>query len=566
MEIMDIQILIVGSAGEGIQTIGDLLGKVMQTQGYSLFTWQEFESRIRGGQNSYRLRISETPKNAPREEADILLGMNPEASKKYLPFLKDNGILVSEFNDDMDNTITIPFSELSREEFGKKIFANTIAIGAVCGMLGVEKSVFSRILEDTFSRKGTSVVETNQQAALKGYDLAKEACGDKCTWRLPKRWADYYVIPGHEAVSLASIYAGCRFIAAYPMSPSTGIITWLSRNEKEFGVFSEQAEDEIAAINMAIGAGFAGARAMTATSGGGFALMAEGISLAGMTETPVVIVLAQRPGPATGLPTRTAQGDLLFAINAGHGEFPRLVMAPANAEDAFHKTVKAFNLAEKYQIPVILLTDQFLADSQFSYEQFAHNKIPPEYYRSDPGAFDNYRRYDVSVENGVSPRLFPGQSAHLVGADSDEHNERGHITEDLSGEAIRMSNKRMDKMGALQREIDLPEQQSVSSADTVLVGWGSTREAILESLDLLNAKDFRVGMMHFTELWPPPDVSFSGDKKYIVVEGNATGQLEQLLRAQYGLVAAGHVRRWDGLPITADYIAEKVLNDGNETV
>ena len=182
-------------------------------------------------------------------------------------------------------------------------------------------------------------------------------------------------MPGHEAVSLGAVYAGCRFISAYPMSPSTGIITWLSQHEKAFGLFSEQAEDEIAAINMAIGAGFAGARAMTATSGGGFALMTEGVSLAGMTETPVVIVLAQRPGPATGLPTRTAQGDLLFAINAGHGEFPRLVMAPADAEEAFQKTVKAFNLAEKYQIPVILLTDQFLADSQFSYEKFDFKKV-----------------------------------------------------------------------------------------------------------------------------------------------------------------------------------------------
>ena len=233
---------------------------------------------------------------------------------------------------------------------------------------------------------------------------------------------------------------------------------------------------------------------MTATSGGGFALMVEGVSLAGMTETPLVIVLGQRPGPATGLPTRTAQGDLLFAINAGHGEFPKLVLAPSDAKDAFHKIVRAFNLADEYQSPVIVLTDQFLADASFSIADFELHKTEPAWYLSDPSAIEDYKRYQLT-HNGISPRLYPGQSQQLVAADSDEHDERSHITEDLAGTAVAMVQKRQAKVKGLQKEVKPPEAVALDKADVVLMGWGSSRQAILEALTLLKQDGVKAGII-----------------------------------------------------------------------
>jgi 2-oxoglutarate ferredoxin oxidoreductase subunit alpha len=307
---------------------------------------------------------------------------------------------------------------------------------------------------------------------------------------------------------------------------------------------------------MAIGASYGGVRAMTATSGGGFALMVEGLSLAGMIETPVVVILAQRPGPATGLPTRTAQGDLLFAVNAGHGEFPRLVFAPSDAKDAFHKIVRAFNLAEKYQIPAIILTDQFLADSRYAIADLDLAKEEPLFHFADPDEFHEYKRYRLT-EDGISPRLYPGQSEHLVGVDSDEHDEEGHITEDLAHTAPAMVEKRLAKLEGLRTEIEPPEEMLVDRAEVVFVGFGSSRGAILEGLQLLEEEGVAAGMIHFTEVWPLPEYAFPREKTYWTVESNATGQLARLLRSEYGLAVAGSLRRYDGLPLTGDYIRRR---------
>ena len=272
-----------------------------------------------------------------------------------------------------------------------------------------------------------------------------------------------------------------------------------------------------------------------------------------MTETPLVIILAQRPGPATGLPTRTAQGDLLFAINAGHGEFPKLVLAPADAKDAFHKTVRAFNLADKYQMPVIILTDQFLADSRFSITDFETDKALPEFYLADPSRMSAYSRYRKTKE-GISPRLYPGQSEHLVGVDSDEHDEMGHITEDLAGSAKGMTEKRMSKYRGLKKEIRPPEERVPEGANTILIGWGSSRGAILEAIELLEAEGKRVGMIHFTELWPLPDYGFDDEKDYWTVESNQSGQLARLLQSEYRLKTKATLNRYDGLALTGEYI------------
>ena len=458
----DITVIIAGAAGEGIQTIGDVLAKTVLMQGYPVFSWKEYESRIRGGLSSYSVRICHESRNAPLDRAHIVLALNRAASEKYGSLLLPDGILVTQEKEG-EGTVAIPFVEIAKSEFGNAIYANAVAAGALISMLGIDFETLENVLSAVFSKKGKDILQNNQAAAQKGFDMAGKACGEMCPWELPGTDDRFHRISCNEAIPLAAAFAGCRFMSAYPMSPSTGIITFLSEREKQLKIFTEQAEDEIAAINMALGASYAGARAMTATSGGGFCLMVEGVSLAGMTETPIVIILAQRPGPATGLPTRTAQGDLLFAINAGHGEFPKLVLAPSDPRDAFHKVVRAFNLADKYQIPVIVLTDQFLADAHFSLKNLDLEDLAPHFVLTDPSQTETYRRYALT-DSGISPRLYPGQSEHPVCADSDEHDEAGHITEDLGGIATAMMKKRMTKLARLKQEISRPEEVNLERA------------------------------------------------------------------------------------------------------
>ena len=550
--VRDTSIVICGAAGEGVQTLGDLVAGSLLAHGYPVFVTQEFESRIRGGMTSVRLRIRDSIRNAPRHDADVLVALNPDAARHYHSVLKPGGRLLAP--DEDGDAIVVPFKKLAEQAGGTAQMANSVAAGAILSLIGVPTVPLEALLAERFGKKGDDVVSANVDAARAGVDaVPREACPSA----LSPRDERFLFLSGHDAIPLAAAAAGCRFMSAYPMSPSTGIITAFAADES-LGVLVEQAEDEIAAINMAIGASFAGARAMTATSGGGFALMTEAVSLAGMTETPVVIVIAQRPGPATGLPTRTAQEDLLFAVHAGHGEFPKAVLAPSDPQDVYDKTVRAFDLAERFQIPVIVLTDQYLADSRFSLPRLDTSaQAGPS--RADPGAFDQrrYQRYRIE-KSGVSPRLVPGQSRHLVCADSDEHTEDGHITEDLAGVRPAMVSKRIQKLASLQREMAAPLAHRTGDADTLLIGWGSTAGAIREATDLLRERHQRVGHIHFSELWPLPEFSVPNDRRIIFVEGNATGQLRWLLRATPGMSDAEMISRSDGLPIEAADIVREV--------
>ncbi len=555
----DINVVIAGSAGEGIQTVGSIFSKAVAKYGYSVFSWQEYESRIRGGLNSYSIRISTTSRNAPRQDADILLPLRKEAMEKYLPWLRKDGILITDSKKKPEtfkgSSVSVPFSEIAKEKWKNPVYANTISIGALWAVIGGKFEVLKEVLEETFKDKPEAVLRDNLGAAYDGYDYAEKACIGVCPWHLEKQPTSYYLISGNPALALGAAIAGCKFMTAYPMTPSTGIITFLAQHQDKLKILVEQAEDEIAAINMAIGAQFAGARAMTATSGGGFALMVEGISLAGMVEVPVVVVLAQRPGPATGLPTRTAQGDLLFAIHAGHGEFPKAVLAPSDPLDGFYKMIKAFELADKYQIPVIVMTDQFFADSQFSIENF---EFPKEikFFLANPEEFTTYKRYLIT-ESGISPRLYPGQSKHLVTADSDEHDEEGHITEELESRALPMMNKRLRKAELLKKEINPPELFRTEDASEIFVGWGSTKNAIFEAVELLREEGKSVGAVHFTEVWPMPyldEKTFPFGKPITVIEQNGTSQFSTLLRREYNISVNRTILRYEGLPITAEYI------------
>jgi len=546
---IDLSIVISGAAGEGIQTIGDVIVRCVLAHGYAVFSTQEYESRIRGGHSSYWLRVTETPRNAPRSNADVLLALNGRAAEHYAPLVDGRGWTLRPSGGGA-RIVPITYRKLA-EDAGSALYANSVAAGALCAVIGIPFAILEPVLRRAFVRHGEAIADANVRAARAGFEQAHERLGDRAAAELPARDARYVRAGTHNAIPLAAAAAGCRFMSAYPMSPSTGIITALAR-DPELGVLVEQAEDEIAALQMALGASAAGVRAMTATSGGGFALMVEGLSLAGMIETPVIIVLAQRPGPATGLPTRTAQEDLLFAIHAGHGEFVRAVFAPSDPQSAADLTVRAFDLADRYQIPVIILTDQLLADAQFSLERFSIPEASIERRFADPESIDAYRRFE-RTETGVSPRLYFGQSEHLICLDSDEHTENGHITEDLAGVRRPMVEKRLAKSRALRAEIAAPEHDRIEDAEIVLIGWGSTQRAIREAVDEFRKAGRAIGRIHFTELWPLPELDAPG-VQCVTVEGNATGQLARLLRAELGWSIDRTISRFDGLPIDAQTI------------
>jgi len=552
---MDLSLFICGAAGEGVQTIGDVLAHAFLAHGYAVFLTSEFESRIRGGNSSTRLRVAETPTNAPRPDADFLLALNPTALDWYLPTLRDDGMALSPAEDARaSHHLALPFTEVARKHAGSERFANAVAAGALSAAVGLPCPQLEETLSATFVSRGQEVVDANTAAARIGYKLALERLGDQLPTMLPPRSDSHVFASAHDVIPLAAAASDCRFISAYPMSPSTGIITAFSRHA-DLGVFVEQAEDEIAAINMAIGASAAGARAMTATSGGGFALMNEALSLTGMIEIPIVIVIAQRPGPATGLPTRTAQEDLLFAIRAGHGEFPRLVLAPSDPQDAAMKTIRAFDLADRFQIPVILLTDQYLADSFFSLPKLEIPSPVTRSYLADPDQITEYARYALTSD-GISPRLALGQSEHLVCLDSDEHTELGHITEDLSVIRPAMVAKRLEKARRLRATIEAPARSNLEDAELILVGWGSTKGAIGEAASHLRKNGHAIGTIHFTEVWPLPEIALPQGPEIFVIEGNATGQFAGLLEQSTATTIAGRIGRSDGTPIDAAFILE----------
>jgi 2-oxoglutarate ferredoxin oxidoreductase subunit alpha len=573
---VDLNILIGGEAGQGVVSVGAVLGRVMLRGGYEVFTDQDFESRIRGGHSFARVRIADRPVQSPRENADMVLALNAETVLLHQAELTPGGVLIYDGHQTEVkpagelNCLDIPIADIAVAAAGSLKMANTVATAAALGLLEYDFSLLSEVLEHEYGRHGQQVVEANIKAARAGYDYA--AAHRPKGYALPLKAgkpSGKLLLTGNEAVALGALAAGCRFVAGYPMTPSTPILEYLADKGREFGVPVIQSEDEIAAINMAVGAGYAGARAMTATSGGGFSLMTEGLALAGMTETPVVIVLGQRAGPATGLPTRTEQAELNYAIHAGHGEFPRAVLAPANAEEAFWLTVKAFNLAEKYQTPVIVLTDHQMADSYYTVTPFDLEAVTIERgeWLSQTEADRQgreHKRY-AYTESGVSPRALPGIHQALVAADSDEHSEAGHIIEDAATRRL-MVGKRLKKLTGLAAEITQPVLSRQPQADYTFISWGSGFGPVAEAVEILNGAGRKISHLHLAELWPFPASEVAatrdGGGKTVVIEGNATGQLARLIRAETGINADIRINRFDGRPLSAAYILEQFQPEG----
>jgi len=576
---MDYTIRIGGQAGQGLQTIGAVLAKLFARSGFHVFTHQDYMSRIRGGHNYYQVRFADRPVSSSRQMLDILIALDKTTVAEHRDELAPGGMVVYDSETikqqyEGEAFLDVPSRKIAMDTAGNRLMENTVAVGAVMGMLGMELDSLEALLTETFARKGREIVDQNIAAARAGAAFAIDNCS-QCDFTVPSAGAGApkrMLLDGTNAVGLGALMSGCRFYSAYPMTPSTGVFNFMAAQSKKHSIVVEQAEDEIAAINMAIGASYAGVRSMTGTAGGGFALMVEGLSLAGMTETPVVIYIGQRPAPATGFPTRTEQGDLLFVLNAAHGEFPRVIMAPGSPEQAFYLTGKAFDLAEKYQIPAFVISDQYLADTEWTLDGLDPAGIPYQDYRlraADLEKLDEYHRH-AFTETGVSPLAEPGASKHLVVTDSDEHDEDGHIVEDAETRRRMVDKRMLRKLPLIREEISPPLLYGDPEPELVICGWGSNYGVMKEAVDTLGDKR-SIAMLHFSEIWPFPGTGkfdylkiLGKAAKTVCLENNATAQFARLVRMESGFEFGSHVNKFDGRPFLLDELLEQLDSLGDK--
>lgn len=567
----EITIKISGEAGQGIQTMGLLLCRIFKNNGLSIFANQDYMSRIRGGNNFFQLRISDRPIYTLRQEADIIVALDKLSVDLYKGTMKDLGIIILDKNKfnitEKDHTyFDVPLYAMAEEIGGSEIFVNSISCGVLTGLVGIEFPSVQEVLKAEFVDKKEDVIKKNIDAAQAGYHFTKNNFKQdlfKIKWGDRKKTI---LMNGNEAIALGAIAAGCKFYSAYPMSPSTSIMNVMAHYAKQFNIVVEQAEDEIAAINMIIGASFAGVRSMTGTSGGGLALMGEGLSLAAISETPCVVVDAQRPAPATGLPTRTEQGDLEFLLHAGHGEFAKVILSPGTLEEAFFLTIKAFDIAEKFQIPVLILTDQYLADSYRNIDMFNLNTVKIQRHiisKKDSENVKNYNRYQFT-ESGVSPMAVPSWIGDVIYADSHEHTEDGHVSEDAQVRSRMVEKRFYKKMDGLSKEIEKPKTFDVKGADIVLLGFGSTYGVLKEVKESM--VDKKTGFIHLPQVWPFPSSEMSellkDAKKIISVENNAGAQLARLLRRETGIKVHKSIVKFDGRPFNVDFLMQQIEREG----
>jgi 2-oxoglutarate ferredoxin oxidoreductase subunit alpha len=524
---MEMNVLVAGEAGQGAFSVELELTETLSRLNCRFFATKHYMSRVRGGHNTHMIRIADHPVHALRGgDWDMVIALDGETERLHRPNLREGGVCLS-------REMTEEIGTAAKEAFGNIAASNSILVGIVLAVIGMSPENAARAAEPG-----------REEYLKKGFEFAARW---KLTGALPvsATAGEHRKFDGNQALALGAILGGCQFMAGYPMTPATSIMDYFSRAASALPIHFEQAEDEIAAINMVLGASYAGVRSMAATSGGGFALMQETVSLAGMTETPVVIAVSQRPGPATGLPTRTEQADLHFVLHAGHGEFPRIIFAPGSIGEMIALTRKSFELADRYQIPVFILTDQYFADSVQIHEE----QIPLDVGSREYREFDrNYRRYQLSGD-GVSPLTFPGLSEALVKADSDEHDEEGKITEDRSLR-IRMVDKRRKKIALLKKEAVSPVFYGDRDAASFILCWGSTKHIVKEAAERLVGEGIPAGVLHFGQVYPlAPEMVAQHrleEKKLIAVENNAGGQFARLLKSELELAVDRSVLKYDG--------------------
>ncbi len=578
-----ISIKVTGAQGQGINSVGEMCAKGLKRAGYCVFGYREYMSLIKGGHSSYQLDVSASPVRSSETTVDILVCFNHYGLQKNLADVKDGGVVLHQTagwiyspEDEADlqkreiTVLCLPVDDVLKKLKAKPILANTFITSVVWAILGQDADSLKALAREQFGHKGAGVVRMNEACIDEGLAFAEAQMLSR-RMRLPDpdpAWRDSLLLTGSQALGLGLIHAGCRMYCGYPMTPSSPLLTVVADLQNRTGMVVKQAEDEITAAQMASGAMFMGTRAATGTSGGGFDLMTETLSMNGMIENPMVFLLAQRPGPATGLPTGTLQGDLLLAAHAGHGEFARCVIAVSGSDDCFHLMMRAFNLAEIFQTPVIVLFDKHIAEAIFTQAPYDQSAVDLErgMLVTDPKELRKLRgadRYHVHVREGISPRWLPGSEAATYCAQSDEHREDGSIDETSANAAAQME-KRMKKMAELRRVVPEPELFGAKNPEVLLVSWGSNKGVILDVLESGALGKQKIGYLHYTYLWPLRTEKLqklaSKVKTVVLVECNKQGQLGMLIEQQCGMVIQRHIRKYDGRPFFMDELRSLIAS------
>ena len=543
----DFSILIGGEAGQGSRMAGLIIAKIFNQLGYRVYIYEDYQSLIRGGHNFSQIRAAEKEFQSRKEKIDFLLALDKNTLNLHKKDLSKNGVIV--FNKDKIRSkegIGIEIEKITKEMGGLPIMANTALIVGFAKIVGIKW----QILEDVLGKEIKREIELNLKIAKRSYETSKNLLKIEKIKREPK-----ILLTGNEAAALGAVKTGLNFYFAYPMTPATSIMNFLAREEEKFKVKVIQPENEISVINMALGSAFAGAKTMIGTSGGGFALMVEALSLAGQSETPILIIESQRGGPSTGMPTYNLQGDLLFVLSAGHGDFPRFVIAPGDAEQCLYYSALGLNLAWKYQTPVIFLLDKDVSENTFSVDEKILEKIQSQ----NPIFWDKkgeYKRYKIT-DNGISPLAFPGEKNAIVKASSYEHDEFGITIE--SEEIEKMQKKRMRKYETMKKEVEkLPAVRVYGNRKSkkAIVAWGISKGAAMEA-----AENLRIKLVQPIIIEPFPkkqmETALKGVKKLVSIELNVTGQMAKVLNSQ-GIKVDGKILKYNGRPFLAKEIEEKL--------
>ncbi|AAT43945.1 2-oxoacid:acceptor oxidoreductase subunit alpha [Picrophilus oshimae] len=555
----EVIIRIGGAAGDGVQSAGEILIRTFSRCGLYVTSYNYYQDLIRGGESWYQVRASDHKVKNQGDGLDLLIALNKDALERHTnPDINEGGASPLEgiaiFDDGIKgyreyknvSYCPVPMVDIARKYSDNSLLKNTVGLGAAIAAINGDFETFAGVIRDQFGKKG-EIAELNVKAAQDGYDyFMSHYKSIKKTYKISKK--PKYVIAGGASIALGAVNAGVKMYVAYPMTPASSALHFMAQHAKKFGVFVKMPEDEISAINTIIGANYAGIRAMTGSSGGGFALMTEAVGLAGMTEVPAVIYEAQRPGPSTGLPTKTEQGDLNQVLGASQGDFPRIVLAPRNVEEAFYTVQEAFNLADKYQCPVFVISDLYLSEHYDTVDKLNLD------YPIDRGYIvkeaENYKRYEFT-ENGISPRALPGTPKLMHNEDSDEHDEYGNVVSDAITDPVirsRMVEKRMRKLEDYKKSIPGTETYKLDDAEYAVILWGSTQGAVEEAIDILRSNGIKIGAIEPTHIYPlNEDIKELVKNKKLVftVENNYSGQFRRLLRAELLIDSIG-INKYNG--------------------
>ena len=577
----DLAMGIGGEAGQGIATPGDILARIFVRRGLHLYTYNAYQSIIRGGHIFLTVRVSDQEIYSHGDKLDLLLCLNQDTMDRHLNLMgpgsrviyNGDNITPGDVNDGV-HLCGLPVADLSQSR--NRLVQNTIAVGAIMSLLGLDFDILEESLTLRFQRQGQNVIDENVRVARAGFDYAAENFVPYYD-TLPGGGKPLAVWAGNDALAMGGAAAGVKFYCAYPMSPSSGILHWMAANARNLGIMVRQVEDEIGVANMAIGAAHTGVRAMCGTSGGGFALMTEAVGAAGMMEIPVVFINVQRAGPSTGVPTKTEQGDLWQVLGASQGDFERFIVAPTSALDCFNTMPELFNLVDKVQCPAIVVSDLLIGEGRFSVDPDnidMHPHIDRGDLITEPAPSNGYMRYE-NTDSGVSPRALPGVAGYVHVVATDEHDENSVLISDEFTNPLKrrmMVEKRARKFQDMVKEIAPPEIEGPADADVTLVGWGSTEGVIREARQLLGEQGVTANQLAIKWIVPfhvdqVTDI-VTRAKKVLIVENNHSGQFYRYMRSETGLSVDGHIRKYDGEPFMPHHIANgvKELLAGNAEI